>query len=394
MEVRLEKVISVVSPDLMAKMLDFKLKMAAFSAGYASLEEWNPGLPPTWGAFPQAPFPISEVYHGDAATFAYSHHQAINKLKGQYVASWSASRLEEDVPGQEVHYALSRDGKQWSEYKVLVATDPASDIIRNNAGMCAAGGKLYDFVGVAGGTRPATDPSLTSFVTDTIRLDVYCTEDGATWTERQGIAENIYLFEGPRRLQNGGHLCGGNAFIGEQNPLALLWKPGQDLATPPQVVRIPRSDPRIRPIQGTWYQTADGRIWMYFRDVGFSTRLALSWSDDGGQTWSDLALSDMPNTMSRASAGRLSDGRFYIIGNNYDRMLDRTHLQIALSDDGYTFDRMVTLVEGKTHRRVDGVHKEDGWHYPNSLVDGDKLLVIFSVNKEDIRVGMLDTTNV
>ncbi len=390
MVVRQEKVISIVAPDLQTKMLEFKLKMSALNSGYSSLKEWNPGLAPTWGSFPQAAFDVAEVYRGDAQSFAYSHHHAIGKLKNQYVASWSASQRHEDVPGQQVHYALSSDGKRWSKERVLVATDPASGIVRNNAGVCADAGKLYDFVGVAGGAQRSADPSLTSFLPDYARLDVYSTEDGNRWTECQGIAENVYLFEGPRRLRNGGHLCGGNAFIGVQHPLALLWKPGQDLASPPQVVRIPRPDERIRPIQGTWYQTEDGRIWMFFRDVGFSTRLALSWSDDGGHTWSGLALSDMPNTMSRASAGRLNDGRFYIIGNNYDRMLDRSHLQIALSPDGYTFDRMYTLIEGKTHRRVEGIHKEDGWHYPYSLVDGDKLFVIFSVNKEDIRCGVVD----
>ena len=286
--------------------------------------------------------------------------------------------------------ALSTDGKTWSKEQLLVATDAASGIVRNNAGLCAAAGRLYDFVGVAGGAERSTDPSLTSFVPDYLRLDVYVTADGKAWHEHQGIADNIYLFEGPRRLHDGSHLCGGCAFLGVQQPLALLWKPGQDLASPPHVIRIPWTDQRIRPIQGTWYQTVDGRIWMFFRDVGFSTRLALTWSDDGGSSWSDVVLTDMPNTMSRASAGRLNDGRHYIIGNNYDRMLDRSHLQIALSDDGHTFNSMYTLIHGKTHRRIDGIHKEDGWHYPHSLIDGDRLFVIFSVNKEDIRCGVVD----
>ena len=390
MQIRQEKVVSIVTPELAAQMLDFKMKMSAFGAGYTSLEEWNPGLPPTWGSYPQAAFDVSEIYHGSADAFAYNHHHAISKLKDQYVASWSAARRDEDVPGQQVHYALSQDGKHWSPESVLVATEPTSGIVRNNAGLCADAGRLYDFVGVAEGARAATDPSLTSFVADHIRLDVYVTEDGINWKERQSIAENIYLFEGPHRLRDGGHLCGGSAFLGVQEPLALLWQPGQELDSPPQVIHIPWTDRRIRPVQGTWYQTDDGRIWMYFRDVGFSTRLALTWSDDGGQTWTDLALTDMPNTMSRASAGRLNDGRCYIIGNNYDRMLDRSQLQIALSDDGYSFDRMHTLIEGITHRRIDGVHKEDGWHYPNSLADGDDLFVIFSVNKEDIRCGVVN----
>ena len=128
------------------------------------------------------------------------------------------------------------------------------------------------------------------------------------------------------------------------------------------------------------------------RDSGYRTRLALTWSDDGGESWSPFVSTTFQNTYSRAYAGRLSDGRFYIMGNNFDQYLNRVHMHMALSDDGERFDRMYTLVEGPTTRRVPGRHKEDGYHYPNCMVDGDKLLTVYSVNKEDIEVSVVDTT--
>ena len=129
---------------------------------------------------------------------------------------------------------------------------------------------------------------------------------------------------------------------------------------------------------------------MWQRDGGNLTRLGLTWSDDGGESWSEMVSTDFPNTFSRAHAGRLDDGRCYLIGNNFDQFLNRLHMQIAVSDDGACFDRMYTLLQGKTTRRVPGQHKEDGYHYPNSMVDGDKLLVVYSVNKEDIEVVVVE----
>jgi len=70
------------------------------------------------------------------------------------------------------------------------------------------------------------------------------------------------------------------------------------------------------------------------------------------------------------------------------------HLLVALSDDGYCFDRQYLLVEGDTTRRINGRHKENGYHYPNCITDGDKLLVTYSVNKEDIEVLEADMSKV
>jgi hypothetical protein len=145
------------------------------------------------------------------------------------------------------------------------------------------------------------------------------------------------------------------------------------------------------PEQGTWYQTDDGRIWMYQRDDTLSGYLGLTVSDDEGETWSPLMQTDFPNTFSRAYAGRFGDGRFYICGNNYNRFLDRMTLLIAVSDDGRVFDRQYELVTGSTTRRINGRHKEDGFHYPNCYTDADKLIITFSINKEDIAVGVLNT---
>jgi hypothetical protein len=54
---------------------------------------------------------------------------------------------------------------------------------------------------------------------------------------------------------------------------------------------------------------------------------------------------------------------------------------------------MYTILNTPTTRRIDGYHKENGFHYPNSFADGDQLVMICSENKEDIVAAIVDTRN-
>jgi len=165
MDIRTERIVSVVAPELSQKLQEYKMHWAALNtAGYSSVREWHPSVPETWGVFPQVPFERSEIYHGKRETFAYSHHQAIAKFKDRYVASWSNAPVHEDKPGQEVHFAVSEDCRIWSADRLVVATDAESGLIRSNAGLCATEDALYSYVVTVGGAKESKDPSLTSFV--------------------------------------------------------------------------------------------------------------------------------------------------------------------------------------------------------------------------------------
>jgi len=387
-------VVNVLDPALAAQLEDYRMRLGALGAGFSVLTDWHPVIPEGWGEFPGAPFHRATVHRGDAATRAYNHHQTVTKFGDRYVASWSSGLLHEDYVGQEVHCAWSMDGTEWSEPQVVAPTPVESRLVRNNAGLYATAGRLYCYVGVAKNFgRDVAPPGMSVLKEQHIRLDVYETADLETWTHHEGICDNVYLFEGPRQTRGGRLMCCGFD-LRDHHGMVLIWDDPSRPADRPRVVDIPPSPEGVLPEQGTWYQTDDGRIWMYQRDSSISCRLALTWSDDEGETWSDLLRTDFPNTYSRAFAGRLPDGRYYIVGNNYDRFLDRRHLLIALSDDGRRFDRQYTLVEGDTTRRVNGRHKEDGFHYPNCCADGDTLAVIYSVNKEDIEVGIVDMSAV
>ena len=384
------RVVKILTPKLAADMEDHRMRIAATHAGFPVLTDWHPSIPTGWGEFPRLPFERSVVYRGSSENWAYSHHQAIAKLGDYYVASWSNGFLHEDYVGQEVHYARSADCRHWEAPEVLAHTTNESQLVRHNAGLFASGGRLCCYVGVAKDYgRDVAPPGMSVLKEQHIRLDAYETEDLTTWIHHEGICDNVYLFEGPRKTRSGKLMCSGKD-LRDGHGMILIWDDPSRPADRPRVVDLPRSPGGVKPGQGTWYQTDDGRIWMFAREYSLSCRLGLTWSDDEGATWSDLVHTDFPNTFSRAYAGRLNDGRYYIVGNNYDRFLDRTGMQIALSDDGYLFDRQYTLIEGPTTRRINGRHKEDGYHYPNCHADGDNLLVVYSVNKEDIEIGVVD----
>ena len=378
------RVANVVDPELGKRLERYRTRLSVMNAGYPVLTDYP--VEEGWGEFPAVPFQRATIYRGNAETWAYSHHQAIAKWGDRYVATWANGFLHEDYIGQEIHYASSEDGLHWSEPGAVVRTPVESGLIRSNAALYASGDRLYSYVGVA---KPAGD----DFKMYERHLDVYETRDLEHWTHHERVCDQVVLFEQPR-MTHGGRLmcCGVN--LREHHAMVLIWDDPAHPERSPRVVNIPPSPEVSRPEEGTWYQTADGRIWMYQRDGSMSCRLGLAWSDDEGNTWSELLRTDFPNTCSRAFAGRLPDGRYYITGNNYDMRLDRRHLLIALSDDGYIFDRQYTLVGSNITRRIDGRHKEDGCQYPNCLIAGDKLFVVYSVNKEDIEVGIADMTAV
>ena len=390
--IQTHRIVNVLEPGLNAQLQDYRMRLSAINSGYPVLTDWHPVIPEGWGEFPLAPVQQATIYRGNAETWAYSHHQTITKFGGKYVASWSNGFCHEDYVGQDGHCAWSTDGLNWSEPGGVAPTPVESGLVRNNAGLYASDGHLYCYVGVAKDLGRAGDAT-PSGKEQHIHLDVYETSDLQHWTRHDNICDNVYLFEGPRVAQDGKLMCCGFD-LRDHHGMVLSWDDASQPGARPRVVDIPPSSKGVLPEQGTWYQTDDRRIWMYQRDSTISCRLALTWSDDDGDTWSDLLRTNFPNTYSRTFAGRLNDGRYYIVGNNYDIMLDRRHLLIALSDDGSSFDRQYTIVGGNTTRRINGRHKEDGYHYPNCLSDGDKLLVIYSVNKEDIEVAIVDMSQV
>jgi hypothetical protein len=133
---------------------------------------------------------------------------------------------------------------------------------------------------------------------------------------------------------------------------------------------------------------------VFWRDEGASCRVYVNHSDDGGLTWSTPLLSDIPDSMSRLYAGRLSDGRFYLVNNAIPTLLDRRPLVLLLSDDGVQFNDVVMINDSPSEMRRKGLLKINGHQYPCCLVDGDLLLVAYDANKEDLLCEVIDTTKI
>ena len=70
------------------------------------------------------------------------------------------------------------------------------------------------------------------------------------------------------------------------------------------------------------------------------------------------------------------------------KKFDRRALLISISDDqGASFDRCFILRDEPAVKRFDGQHKMDGWQYPYGYVWKNQLLVVHSVNKEDVAIS-------
>ncbi len=322
------------------------------------------------------------IFSPSAATDHFSNGVVMTVFKDYLYCQWQSSATDEDSPDTWVAYSRSRDGINWSAPMELA--ESYSNGYSSSGGWWVAGDTLVAYINI----WPASLSPRGGFT-------YYKTSvDGLNWSELK-----------PVRMADGSSMNG----IFEQDPHALPdgriinavhFQPGL-LARPaytddPSGVRgwrtgsysnMPRTGDVSREIEPSWFWRADGGVVMIFRDQNGSYVKLASLSMDRGQTWSATVATNMPDSRSKQSAGNLSDGTAYIVGNpvNTNR---RSPLAVALSADGQNFNKAFLLRAGGAELqslRYPGRAKTLGYSYPKSMIHNGYLYVSYSVNKEDVQ---------
>lgn len=333
------------------------------------------------------------VYYGNAENGSYNHHNQIAKFQGLYRFAWSNGFRNEEDAGQRVLIASSPDGRTWSDPSVVADVEPGSPWAHNCVAMHATPDMLYIVVMTEETEHDETVTGMRRINPDTAYVDLYGSSDGVHFEKVFSYGSDIkWIFEAPRLTRDGRLMC--VCTTRSEGPAILLW-PGDDMLAQPEFIRVPEPEGAWFPYgESTWYQLDSGRIIVFWRDEGASCRVYVNHSDDGGLTWSTPLLSDIPDSMSRLYAGRLSDGRFYLVNNAIPTLLDRRPLMLLLSDDGTQFNDVVMINDSPSEMRRKGLLKINGHQYPCCLVDGDLLLVAYDANKEDLMCEVIDTTKI
>lgn len=115
--------------------------------------------------------------------------------------------------------------------------------------------------------------------------------------------------------------------------------------------------------------------------------VAQTWSRDNGRSWSGLTAIDLPNPNSGTDAVTLTDGRHLLVYNHSahrpdEAKGDRWPLDVAVSDDGLHWKRVVTLETEPC---------KSGYAYPAVIQAADgNVHITYTVNRQAIKHVVLD----
>ena len=180
-------------------------------------------------------------------------------------------------------------------------------------------------------------------------------DGGKTWSDKEALPEG---FLGPVKnkpeLIGDRLLCGSSTEVGGwrlhfeiYDLKTKQWKyVGPITSNDAPTTEDPSVIKPINVIQPSILKLKDGRLKVLCRSR--NGKLAQSYSSDGGETWTNVTLSDVPNNQSGTDAVTLKDGRHALIYNDFETVSGtkkgpRTPLSIALSDDGETWRHVLTL---------------------------------------------------
>jgi hypothetical protein len=319
----------------------------------------------------------------------YNHGVVLLPFQGRLYAQWQTSKRDEDAPDTHVVYSVSDDGETWSAPRLLAPAMEygAENGIRSSGGWWSDGATLVAYINEwpAMEGQPKGGRTVYRSSPDGERWSAMHPVTGVDGEPVPGVFE-----QDPRALPDGRivsafHLQPGLqvAPFYTEDPLGVSgWTRGR-------MQNLPHDNPASsRELEPSWFRRPDGALVMLFRDQANSYRKLASVSRDRGASWTTPALTDVPDSRSKQSAGNLPDGSAFLVGNpTTDRR--RYPLAILLSADGRRFDRAWLLRAGGADLqplRHEGRYKRPGFSYPKSVLWGDYLYVGYATNKEDLEL--------
>ncbi|AHG92466.1 WD40-like beta Propeller containing protein (plasmid) [Gemmatirosa kalamazoonensis] len=206
-------------------------------------------------------------------------------------------------------------------------------------------------------------------------------DEGRTWSAAQRLPDGILgpIKNKPVRLPSGTILAPSST---ESSDAPSVWRAHVERSTDGgrSWTAVPLPEPRdgaaIEAIQPSLLLHAGGRVQALGRTR--SGRIFESWSDDGGRSWSPVALTSLPNPNAGIDAVTLGDGRQLLV---YNRSTDaRTPLNVALSTDGASWTDALVL------------ERDPGeYSYPAVIQTSDGLVhVTYTWKRERIKHVVID----
>jgi predicted neuraminidase len=294
------------------------------------------------------------------------HASTIEESKGSLVAAWFAGKREghRDVS----IWSSTHDGESWRE-PVPVADGSNTDHKRypcwNPVLFQPRNGPLMLFYKVGAKPRKWWGMMLLS-------------EDGGRcWSRPIRLPQGVYgpVKNKPVQLDNGDILCPSST---EAGGWRVHFELTQDLGRTWQRFGPVDDGARFGAIQPTLLTHADGRLQALCR-----TRkkvLVESWSRDGGRTWSELAVTSVPNPNSGIDAVTLRDGRHLLAYNHTSK--GRSPLNVAVSRDGWKWAGGTILED-----------RRGEFSYPAVIQTSDGLVhVTYTYLRRTIKHVILDTS--
>jgi hypothetical protein len=310
---------------------------------------------------------------------AYANGVALIGFQGKLYAQWQASPKDEDSAGTHVLYAVSDDGEHWSAPRLLA---DAGATIRTSGGWHTDGKTLVAYINEWNGDLRTGGMTLARTSADGLNWSKPVSVRDADGKPVSGVIEQDTRALPEGRLVTAFHLQPGlkaTPFYTD-DPLGLNgWREGI-------MPRLPHDGKESRELEPSWFRRPDGGLVMVFRDQAGSFRQLASQSRDQAETWSLPALTGMPDSRSKQSAGNLPDGSAFLINAPSGTKL-RSPLVLTLSRDGRIFDKAYLLRAGPPpSNRFPGHYKRPGYHYPKATLWGGFLYVGYASSKEDVVV--------
>ena len=321
------------------------------------------------------PAVVSSQFTYESAPYPQCHASTIvEAAPGQLVAAWFGGTRERN-PDVGIWVAHFQNGK-WRE-AVEVANGVQRDGTRqptwNPVLFQPPGQPLHLFYKV--GPSPSAWWGMVKTSTD----------GGRTWRDARRLPDGIL---GP--IKNKPVLLHDGAWL---SPTSTEGKGGwhvhfersADAGKTWEIVGPVDKGPALEAIQPSVLFHPDGALQALCRSK--QGVIAQTWSRDGGKTWSALTAAALPNPNSGTDAVTLKDGRQLIVYNHsahrpHEAKGNRYPLDVAISDDGLDWRRVVTL-ETEPNKA--------GYAYPAVIQSADgRVHITYTWDRQRIKQVVLD----